>query len=172
MIFLFWMLYFVLGCITALNFRPFMDFIKKHAARLTALCLLCLSFAVWIGVENSGYNKSGGYEMRYILSSPVYPNILPYLLVSTAVLLLISSLILKKSVKLSKFLIFIGKYSFGAYLVHAFFVGRVNELVKSMFQGSSIMAAIAVSFLLTAVVSVAVSAVISRLKPGRWITGN
>ena len=149
-LFIMWMFYFVLGAYFAIYF----DQIKNMVLKLKYISflgfLISLCFVMKKMINSATYNSEGGYVINHFLGSPLNTIMFPLIIFSILSLYPLSVYILNK--KLSEKIIIIGKYSFGAYLIHALVLRYINITLKTFVPWFYL--DIIISFILTSIISI------------------
>ncbi|MEG0152064.1 MAG: acyltransferase [Cellulosilyticaceae bacterium] len=161
-IFIVWMFYFVFGA----YFSIYYDKLKSIFIKLKYLWfggfIISIGYIMYLMISSSSYNKTGGYVINHAIGAPVNMPMLPLLIFSILSIYIISLKLL--NYKLSKYILIVGKYSFGAYLAHALVLHYVNIGVKYIIPGFFLK--IGVSFILGSVISVYFVYILSKSNNG------
>lgn len=152
--FLFWTFYFVLGGLVGLYYERW----KKAVRSLWGISLaLTVLFLIYIGTKIAAINQ-GAAAGDYLASANVTGPLKPLMLLATLAMLpflfYAVQRLLTRPTKAGLALSLIGKYSFGAYLVHAFILRYTNLLALNYLGGLDVYAQTLISFILCACVSV------------------
>lgn len=157
--------YFVVGAVWAAN-------IEKCRA-------WCIKLLPWSGLVFIGMYIRLGYDVLQGSGEVVNLNISTYLKPSTfliivaQILLLYGLLLMMKgrSASFLRLLGWIGKYSFGGYLVHALVIYCIAFFTRPLTLTGSHLPVTLLTFFLTAAASLGISYTLSRLPGARWIVG-
>ncbi|MEG0371970.1 MAG: acyltransferase [Clostridium sp.] len=151
-LFIMWMFYFVLGSYFAIYFERMKNILWKIRYISSIGFLISLTYVMNFMIKTATTNDQGGYIINHFLGSPLNTIMFPLLFFSIIVLYPISLYILNTKAKLGSLLIEIGKYSFGAYLIHALILHYVNALIKICIPWLFI--EILVSFIIGSIISI------------------
>ncbi|KMT21180.1 acyltransferase [Clostridium cylindrosporum] len=130
-LFIMWMFYFVIGAYFAIYFDDIRCLLWKIRYITTALFIFSLTYVMMNMVESGSFNQSGGYTINHFLGSPLNTLMFPLLFFSILILYPLAEYVLKKHEGLGGRLIKVGKYSFGAYLVHPLVLHYDNIIIKA-----------------------------------------
>jgi surface polysaccharide O-acyltransferase-like enzyme len=147
--FLFWMFYFILGGVIAMNLEQCRLLIKKYFFVILGIFILGFFGVLYETLKGFSINASGGFMLSYNLTSPTALHMLPFLTASVILLFALSFVLYAKLQKLSDFLITAGKLSFGGYLIHPIFVTLFYELVARYLVGIPLLIQFITALLLT-----------------------
>jgi surface polysaccharide O-acyltransferase-like enzyme len=162
--FLFWSFYFVLGGVLALNLEKLKELIKKYVYMLTGGWVLSFAYVICVSLKTGSYDEKGGYAINYMTTSPVDIRMFVYLVLSVLLLYYFSLWFLPRFERTSHYLITVGKYSFGGYLVHAFFINRMDGLLMGSLSGTALLLRVSVLYILVASASVLTAALLKKVK--------
>lgn len=170
--FLFWIFYFVLGGVLALNLERGRELLRKYLPFLISGWLITFAYVLYVSLKSGSYNASGGYSLNYNITSPTDIRMFFYLVFSILLLYHFSGIFLRKFPKASRLLMGAGKYSFGGYLIHAYVIMRIYEGVMGLFSGAGIFVNIALLYLLTAAITISSVALLRKIPLIRTLTGS
>lgn len=162
--FLFWSFYFVLGGVVGIYYKQFLSFVLKTrfmnlAIWVSLLVLIFIEIKEVVTLDTlNRYLQSAG------VTSPLDPIIYLYLISSILIVFWFSYSICNGFPKLSALLNTFGKYSFGAYLIHAFVLHFTNKFVIRFLEDTNVYILVIVSFVLCSVFSVILCILISKVK--------
>lgn len=163
--FLFWMFYFVMGGLVGLYYRQW----KRIVSRIWWLCLIGLGvFMYVIYTRIEGLTQSLTSDL-YIYSSyvtaPLNLLMMGTILVSMVLVFAVAGRLVDRHISwLTTLLTTFGRYSFGAYLIHAMVLSSTNYLAISYLGAIGVYGQTVVSFVLCAVVSLGVCVGLSKVK--------
>ncbi|MEG2892755.1 MAG: acyltransferase [Clostridium sp.] len=161
-IFIVWMFYFVFGAYFSIYYeRLKVIFIKLKYVWFIGF-IVSMAYIMKLMISSSSYNDVGGYVINHAIGGPLNMPMIPLLLFSMLSLYVISVKILEYNI--SKYILLAGKYSFGAYLIHALVLHYVNIGIKYMVPGFFLK--IGISFVLGAIISIYVSKLITKSNNG------
>ncbi|MDU0332807.1 acyltransferase [Paenibacillus sp. 3LSP] len=165
--FLFWTFYFVLGGLVGLYYERW----KKAVRSLWGISLvLTVLFLIDIGTKIAAINQgaaAGDYLTSANVTGPLKPLMLWATLAMLPFLFYGVQRLLTRPTKAGLALSLIGKYSFGAYLVHAFILRYTNLLALNYLGGFGVYAQILISFILCACVSISLCIGYRKMRD-RW----
>ncbi|WP_059041781.1 acyltransferase [Paenibacillus rubinfantis] len=152
--FLFWTFYFVLGGLAGLYYERW----KKAMQSLWGVSLaITILFLIYIGVKIWGINEgqsAGNYLTSSYVTGPLRPLMMLAVLAMLPALYYAAQRLTATPTKLGRALSLIGRYSFGAYLVHAFILRFTNLLALNYLGFLGVYAQTLISFILCAGISV------------------
>ncbi|MGG6312883.1 acyltransferase [Paenibacillus macerans] len=164
--FLFWTFYFVMGGLVGLYYDKWKKIVQKTwliGLLLSGVCLYMI-YAKITGILS--LRDRDLYLYAANVSAPLRP-----LMMGTILILIVLAFALAMGIARrsglsvpSRILIAFGRYSFGAYLIHAFVLRSTNELAKSYLSWLNVYGQAAVSFVLCAAISLFLCLWISRMK--------
>ena len=162
--FILWSFYFVLGGFVGIYYKQFILFVDKIKIinLLIWLVSLVLIFKDIKEINNS--EATNKYLLSANVTSPLDPIIYLFLISSILLVFWISRLICSKMVIFSNLLNICGKYSFGAYLIHAFVLKFTNDFVIQFTESVSIYLLTVTSFVLCSIISILICILISKVK--------
>ncbi|MBA9086792.1 surface polysaccharide O-acyltransferase-like enzyme [Fontibacillus solani] len=162
--FLFWIFYFMLGGLVGLYYDCWKTFV--HKTWVLSLLLLGISM-YYICVKIFRINE-GVTDNPYLFSANVTAPLKPFMMVTILLLLVLVFYLAEKIAanrsRPANLLRTFGKYSFGAYLIHAFALNIVNNLVLSYLGVLGVFAQTIISFVLCSLLSLILCVGISRVK--------
>lgn len=165
--FLFWTFYFVLGGIAGLYYERW----KKAMRSLWGISLaVTVLFLIYIGVKIWGINEgesAGNYLTSSYVTGPLKPLMMLAILAIIPALFYAVQRLVSRPSKVGIALNAIGKYSFGAYLVHAFILRYTNLLALNYLGSLGVYAQTLISFLLCACISIGLCIGYRKMKD-RW----
>lgn len=161
---LLWTFYFVLGALAGVYYPKFMEINRKTAL----LSLLAWGgFIYFMYVDISEINSTltpNNYSLSANVSAPLSPINYWFLILSILVVINFSSVIESKTEKLSKLLVVIGKYSFGGYLIHAFILHLILDVLVKYLNIVNIYLLMVSAFFVCVLVSILLTSLIGRVK--------
>lgn len=162
--FIFWVFYFILGGFAGIHYKQFIVFIEKikNINLLIWLVSLALIFVDIKKINNS--ELAGKYILSANVTSPLDPVIYLFLISSILLMFWVARLVCNKMIGIAGFLNICGKYSFGAYLIHAFVLKYTNKFVIQFSGSVSIYLLTVISFVFCSVISILICVFISKVK--------
>lgn len=152
--FLFWTFYFVLGGLAGLYYERW----KQAMRSLWGISLaVTVGIMIFIGIKIWGINQgaaAGDYVTSSYVTGPLKPLMMVAILAILPALFYVVQRLVIQPTKVGSALGIIGKYSFGAYLVHAFILRYTNLLSLNYLGSLGVYAQTLISFLLCAGISV------------------
>ncbi|RCX19001.1 acyltransferase-like protein [Fontibacillus phaseoli] len=160
--FLFWIFYFILGGLVGLYYDHWKTFVRKTWVFSLGLLAICM-YIIYAKVSRI---NAGVTDNPYLFSADVTAPLKPFMMVTILLLIcLLFSLAEKIATRhnwpanlLSTF----GKYSFGAYLIHAFALRLTNFLAISYLGVIGVFAQTVISFALCSLLSLILCIGISK----------
>ncbi|MDR0269380.1 acyltransferase [Paenibacillus sp.] len=157
--------YFVIGAVCAANI-----------AKWRAWCTKLLPWAglVFLGMYirlGSDVLRGSGEAVNLNISTYLKPT--TFIIIIAQMLLLYGLLIMMqgRNKTFLRLLSWIGKYSFGGYLVHALIIYLIAKFTRPLELGGSHMMFTLLTFVVTVLVSLMISYALSRMPGSRWIVG-
>jgi len=169
-IFIFWIFYYILGIFAAKNYSNLVKLLHKYKIVILLGFISTFIYLALEGIKYSSHDVSG-YSINSIITSPIYPKMIIFLLLAISLMFLLSSKITTKKPVLKKYLCIVADNSFRAYLIHPIFVRYFTITIKNLFYNQSSLLEIAVSFILTAAATIITAILLGKIKPLRIITG-
>lgn len=164
--FLFWIFYFVMGGLIGLYYQQW----KMIVSRIWWLCLICLAvymYVIYTRIEALTQSLTSDlYIYSSYVTAPLNLLMMGTILVSLVLVFAIAQQLTAKASIVSALLTTFGRYSFGAYLIHAMVLSSTNYLVISYLGVLGVYGQTIVSFVLCAAVSLGVCLGLSKVK---WI---
>lgn len=165
--FLFWTFYFVLGGLVGLYYERW----KQAMRSLWGISLaVTAGITIFIGVKIWGINQgaaAGDYLTSSYVTGPLKPLMMAAILAMLPVLFYAIQRLTSRPTKIGSMLSLIGKYSFGAYLIHAFILRYTNLLALNVLGVLGVYAQTFISFTLCASISVGLGIGYRRIRD-RW----
>lgn len=162
--FVFWIFYFMLGGWVGMYYEQWKTFVRKtwiFSAGLLALCMVQIYFKV-------AEINEGVKDNPYLFSSNVTAPLKPFMMATILLLILLVFLLAEKiaagSGWTARLLGTFGKYSFGAYLAHAFVLNLVSGSVVAYLGVLGVYTQTIVAFLLCSVLSLGLCMGLNRIK--------
>lgn len=162
--FVFWIFYFMLGGWVGMYYEQWKTFVRKtwiFSAGLLALCMVQIYFKV-------AEINEGVKDNPYLFSSNVTAPLKPFMMATILLLILLVFLLAEKiaagSGWTARLLGTFGKYSFGAYLAHAFVLNLVSGSVVAYLGVLGVYTQTIVAFLLCSVLSLGLCMGLKRIK--------
>lgn len=162
--FVFWVFYFMLGGWVGMYYEQWKAFVRKTwiiSAGLLALCMVQIYFKV-------AEINEGVKDNPYLFSSNVTAPLKPFMMATILLLILLVFLLAEKiaagSGWTARLLGTFGKYSFGAYLAHAFVLNLVSGSVVAYLGVLGVYTQTIVAFLLCSVLSLGLCMGLNRIK--------
>ncbi|MNO61439.1 Inner membrane protein YiaH [compost metagenome] len=162
--FLFWIFYFMLGGLVGLYYDRWKILVRKTWVFSLILLGICMyDICAKIIRINDSVNDN-----PYLFSANVTAPLKPFMMVTILLLLILvfymTEKIAAKQTWPTNLLRTFGKYSFGAYLIHAFVLSILNNLVIGYLGALGVFAQTAISFILCSLLSVILCVGISRVR--------
>lgn len=162
--FLFWMFYFVMGGLVGLYYKQW----KMIVSRIWWLCLIGLGVFMYIIYTRIEALTQSLTSDLYIYSSyvtaPLNLLMMGTILVSMVLVFAAAERLADHTSWFASLLTTFGRYSFGAYLIHAMVLSSTNYLAISYLGGIGVYGQTVVSFVLCAAVSLGVCVGLSKVK--------
>ncbi len=162
--FIFWIFYFMLGGLAGTYYEQWKAFVRKTWLFSAGLLVLCM-VQIYLKVDEINI---GVTDNPYLFSSNVTAPLKPFMMATILLLILLVFLLAEKiaarSGRTARLLGTFGKYSFGAYLIHAFVLKLVNESVIAYMGFFGVYARTLVAFILCSLLSVGLCMLLSRIK--------
>ncbi|WP_059049296.1 acyltransferase [Paenibacillus senegalimassiliensis] len=162
--FLFWMFYFVMGGLVGLYYKQW----KMIVSRIWWLCLIGLGVFMYIIYTRIEALTQSLTSDLYIYSSyvtaPLNLLMMGTILVSMVLVFAAAERLAEHTSWLTSLLTTFGRYSFGAYLIHAMVLSSTNYLAISYLGVLGVYGQTVVSFVLCAAVSLGVCVGLSKVK--------
>ena len=164
--FLFFSFYFVLGGIAGVSISKWRDFIIRSVSWNS---MAFVALFVWIGYELMQGLSGGRINLNY--STSLKPSMFLYTVSEILLVYGLSLAIAKSGSRLLGLLDFTGKYSYGAYLVHALALNYVNKALTGFVPLANYVWASTLAFMLCTLLSLGVTGLISRIPYGKLLIG-
>lgn len=163
--FLMYGFYFVIGAVCAANVEKWRTWCTK---------LLPWSGLVFLGMYirlGSDVLRGSGEVVNLNISTYLKPA--TFIIIIAQMLLLYGLLIMMQSRNKTflRLLSWIGRYSFGGYLVHALVIYIIGNFTRPMELGGSHLRFTLLTFMLTVSASLGISCMLARMPGSRWIVG-
>ncbi|MEF2968156.1 acyltransferase [Paenibacillus sp. M1] len=162
--FLFWVFYFILGGFAGLYYDRWKTFVRKSWIFSCVLLGICMYY---ISSKIVRINE-GVTDNPYLFSANVTAPLNPLMMVTILLLLFLVFTLAEKiaasQARPANLLRTFGKYSFGAYLIHAFTLKLVTNLALSYLGVLGVFAQTIISFVLCSLLSLILCIGISRVK--------
>lgn len=168
--FLLWILYFMLGAIFAMNYEQIKGIINKYSKLIGLGAVLSLAYIIYVSLDRAVV-ENGIVTVNYMLTSPVYLRMMSYSVFAILSIFLICSKIVSAGGPLYTFLKWVGKLSFGGYLVHAIYVTIFVRIINHFLHGQPMLLCIGLTIICTFVFSTLTAYILSKLKLGKYIIG-
>jgi surface polysaccharide O-acyltransferase-like enzyme len=166
--FLYYLFYFILGGIAGVAMLRWRRLVIQSVPWNV---LLFTGFFIWIGYELMV--QAPGGKIGIGISTSLKPSMFLYTVSEIVLLYGLSLCILKNNPILYRVLRFIGRYSFGAYLVHALTLTYIMKWLRPFdYFTSQVIPAVFFVFALNVMFSLGVTFLISRLPFGKWLIGS
>ncbi|WP_018753866.1 acyltransferase [Paenibacillus sanguinis] len=171
--FLFWMFYFVMGGLVGMYHKQW----KWIVSRIWWLCLIGLGvfmYIIYTRIETLTQSLTSDlYIYSSYVTGPLKPLMMGTILVSMVLVFAVADWLAKRKTRwFPSLLTTFGRYSFGAYLIHAIVLSSTNYLVISYLGMIGVYGQTIVSFVLCAVISLGVCVGLSRVKTvGKVLVG-
>ncbi|MGM7683366.1 acyltransferase [Cytobacillus sp. Hm23] len=163
---LFYSFYFFLGGLVALKLTAWRKFVSKYVALNT---FIFLGLFIVVGYELVAFN--GVTQIDLQASTYLKPSMFLYVVSEIILLYGLSMIIVQTRTFLYKLLAFIGKFTYGSYLAHLFFLQLVVIFIENNhITGHYISLSIAI-FIITTVLSIGFSFIFSHLPFATSIIG-
>lgn len=162
--FVFWIFYFMLGGLVGMYYEQWKTFVRKTwliSASLLVLCMVRIYFKV--AEINEGVTDNP-YLFSSNVTAPLNPFMMATIIFQILLIFLLAEKIAASSGRGAKMLRTFGKYSFGAYLAHAFVLNVISNSVIAYLGVLGVYAQTLVSFILCAVLSLGLCVGLSRMK--------
>lgn len=162
--FLFWIFYFMLGGLVGLYYETWKKFVDKIKYISLALLAVCL----YIIYENI-VRAIGNYpDARYLWSANVTVPLKPLMMATITLLIVMVFAVAMRLVsnpsRFSNLIGLFGKYSFGTYLMHAFFLRFTSYFAVNVLTMLDVYSQTIVSFVLSSAISLFLTIQLSRIK--------
>ncbi|MHA0856071.1 acyltransferase [Paenibacillus sp. CMAA1364] len=168
--FLYFFFYFLLGACAGL--RP--DLWKKWIiqGRWIYISTFCVLFIYYVNLVIGSFRTPVGLQINFYAVSLIRPLMVIFLLSSTGVIYMFASWMKEKGGQRSNaFILSIGRYSYGAYLVHALML-RVSYIFDhAWFIHWPILVRMVISFGICVLLSYFLMKLLSRFGWGKWLGG-
>ena len=168
--FLVWILYFMMGAIFAVNFTEVKAAVHKYSKIIVFGAILSLSYILFVSFDRA-IIENGYVTINYMLTSPINGRMIPYTFFAILSIFLICSKIAETDGKAYVFFKWVGKYSFGGYLVHAIYVSIFVRVVEHFMHGQYILIKVLITIIATFVFSIATTYLLSKIKLGKYLIG-
>lgn len=163
--FIFYFFYFLLGAVCALGLHRWRRFVEDHF--------------IWFGFAFIALYIWQGYEILNFSTETMNLNYAGYLRPSSFILIVFQLLLLygivlvvqKRGGAARKVLRFIGTYSFGGFLAHAFVLMLISFITRPLVLTGYHLPVAVLTFAATAAGSIALARLLSKLPFGRWLIG-
>lgn len=153
-LFIMWMFYFFLGAYFALYYNEIKLLLYKIRYITGVGFLVSLLFVMKKMTSVATINENSDYIINHFLGSPLNTLMFPLLIFSILFIYPLAEYILNNRVKIGEYLISVGKYSFGAYLIHALVLRYVNAFLRLFFPWFYMN--IILSFIITSIISLSI----------------
>lgn len=163
--FIFYFFYFMLGAVCAYGLVRF----REIAVRWLALSgLLFIGCYVWVGYELLGLSMD---SMKLGLSTYLRPAIFLLIVTQLAAAYALSVLLDRYGGWFKRFMLMVGRHSFGGFLAHAFVLMLVANVTRPLtLTGYHLPVAVA-TFLVVAAGSIGLARLLGELPLGHWLVG-
>ncbi|MFD3446558.1 acyltransferase [Microbacteriaceae bacterium 4G12] len=164
--FLFYSFYFIFGGIAAVTLPSWRKFIIKNVPLNTFIFLVLF---VVVGYELLSF--SGITAIHLQASTYLKPSMFLYIISEIMLLYALSMTIVQSRTFVYKILQFIGKFTYGSYLAHFFFLHISAQILQLFSLPSNSLIYAIVLFVCTAVLSIATVVALSFIPYGRLVAG-
>ena len=168
--FLLWILYFMLGGIFAVNYTEIRGLLTKYSKLLGIGAFLSLCYIVFISM-NQAVVEGEFVTVNYMLTSPVYLRMVTYSVLTILTIFVVCTSIIKKNGPAYPILRWIGKLSFGGYLVHAIYINLSARAVNHFFGEQHILICVFLTIVSTFICSIVTTYIFSKVKLGKYLIG-
>lgn len=168
--FLLWVLYFMMGGIFAVNYEEIKGHMMKYRKYIGMGAFLGLCYIIFVSM-NKAVVEGAVVTVNYMLTSPVYLRMVTYSALTILTLFIFCTYLIKKNSPVYPILRWIGKLSFGGYLVHAVYVSISARAVNHFFGDQHILVCVFLTIISTFICSVITAYIFSKFKLGKLLIG-
>lgn len=170
--FLFYTFYFVFGAVIAIELERWRKIIKGSFRWNFSLLLVAYCWAGYELIAGSGTNLP--IELNW--STTLKPSMFMLIFAELIALYMIGIKISQKNNWINKLTSWLGKYSFGAYLVHALILGELVKIIDSFHMmypalNQHYVLVTFIAFVIVSVVSASICFMFSKIPFGRYLIG-
>lgn len=162
--FLFWIFYFMLGGLVGLYYEAWKEFVNKTKYISLALLAVCL-YIIYRSIVRAIINHP---DAPYLWSANVTVPLKPLMMATITLLIVVgftgAMKLVNKPSKLTNLIGLFGKYSFGTYLMHAFFLRFTSYFAVNVLTMLDVYSQAVVSFVLCSAISLFLTIGLSRIK--------
>lgn len=162
--FLFWIFYFMLGGLVGLYYEAWKKFVNKTKYISLVLLAVCL----YIIYENIVRAVATYPDAPYLWSANVTVPLKPLMMATITLLIVLvfagAMKLVNKPSRLTNLIGLFGKYSFGTYLMHAFFLRFTSYFAVNVLTMLDVYSQAVVSFVLCSAISLFLTIQLSRIK--------
>lgn len=161
---LYFIFYFILGAFAGLNINKWRTFSARYQKQAVFLFLI---FFIWVG-----YELLAGGKINLAISTTFKTSMFLYTVTQIVVLYKLAIVITERLPWVFSSISYTGKYSFGAYLMHALTLDYAVRAINLHFPTNHYLAATFFAFVICSAVSVALAKLIGIIPLGSLLTGS
>ncbi|GAB6989047.1 acyltransferase [Paenibacillus pini] len=168
--FIYFSIYFILGAAAGLFPELWKSWVKRGKPVYMTVFVILFGYFVYQVIES--FQTSAGFKINFNSVSLLRPLMAIFLVSSIFVVYLLAELVaVHGRPGLIRMMNFLGKYSFGAYLIHLLML-RVSYRMDNMwFISLNITLRMMISFLICCLLSYGLTMILSMLPFGKWTVG-
>jgi surface polysaccharide O-acyltransferase-like enzyme len=163
--FVFYFFYFLLGAVCAFGLQRWRRFVEDG---FIGYGFIFIALYIWQGHELLTYSTE---QMNLNFAGYLRPMTFVLIVSQLLVLYGIVLVVQKKGGAVRKVLHFIGTYSFGGFLAHAFILMLISFITRPLVLTGYHLPVAVLTFAVTAAGSIALAKLLSKLSCGRWLVG-
>ncbi|MFC5648816.1 acyltransferase [Paenibacillus solisilvae] len=163
--FVFYFFYFLLGAVCAFGLQRWRRFVENG---FIGFGFAFIALYIWQGHEFLNYSTE---QMNLNFAGYLRPLTFVLIVFQLLVLYGIVLVVQKKGGAARKVMHFIGTYSFGGFLAHAFVLMLISSITRPLVLTGYHLPAAALTFIATAAGSIALAKLLSKLSFGHWLIG-
>ncbi|RCW45420.1 acyltransferase [Paenibacillus prosopidis] len=163
--FIMYTFYFLIGSVCAFGLSRFRTFV---ADAMGWTMIVFIGAYIWLGYDVLRFSAE---RMNLQVSNYLKPS--TFVIIVSQLLLLygFALLLQRRKGAIYRILRFIGRYSFGGFLAHAFVLMLVSGVTRPMHLTGSHLPAALITFILVAAGAIGLSSLLEKLPFGRWLVG-
>lgn len=163
--FIMYTFYFLIGSVCAFGLSRFRTFV---ADAMGWTMIVFIGAYIWLGYDVLRFSAE---RMNLQVSNYLKPS--TFVIIVSQLLLLygFALLLQRRKGAIYRILRFIGRYSFGGFLAHAFVLMLVSGVTRPMQLTGSHLPAALITFILVAAGAIGLSSLLEKLPFGRWLVG-
>jgi peptidoglycan/LPS O-acetylase OafA/YrhL len=168
--FLYFFFYFILGACAGIRPDIWKQWIRKR--RWIYITCFIILFLYYVFLVTGSFRTPTGLQIGFHSVSLIRPMMVFFLLSSIGVVYLLAMWMNEKGGRRSnQFILSIGKYSFGAYLVHAYMLRVSYRFDEAWFVHWPVILRMLISFVICVLLSYVLMKLLSRFRWGKWFGG-